>query len=92
MLGPLPPLLLPPTRREPAEQDATRRDSLAQRQAETNNAAPRLEAVIPAELRGYLCGVWVYIMSVAIPTCQLVSYSETRVCTPRHLLGVKTGV
>lgn len=41
---------LPPTRGEPAEQDATRRDSLAQRQAETNNAAPRLEAVIPTEL------------------------------------------
>lgn len=73
---------LPRGRREPVEQDATCHGLLVQRQAETNNAAPYLEGIIPTEVWGYLCWVWVYIMSVAIPMCQLVSYSETHMCAP----------
>lgn len=73
---------LPRGWREPAEQDATRRGLLVQRQAETNNAAPYLEGIIPSEVWGYLCWVWVYVMSVAIPMCQLVSYSEAQTCMP----------
>ncbi len=65
---------------EPAEQDTTCHGLLVQRQAETNNAAPYLEGIIPSEVWGYLCWVWVYVMSVAIPMCQLVSYSETHTC------------
>lgn len=64
---------LPGSRREPAEQDATCHGLLVQRQAETNNAAPYLEGIIPTEVWGYLCWVWEYVMSVAIPMCQLVS-------------------
>lgn len=62
---------------EPAEEDTTLHGLLVQRQAETNNAAPYLEGIIPLEVWGYLCWVWVCVMSVAIPMCQLVSYSET---------------
>lgn len=58
---------------EPVEQDATCHGLLVQRQAETNNAAPYLEGIIPTEVWGYLCWVWEYVMSVAIPMCQLVS-------------------
>lgn len=36
--------------REPAEQDVTRRGLPVQRQAETSNAAPHLEGIIPAEV------------------------------------------
>lgn len=74
--------ILPRGWREPAEQDATRHGLLMQRQAEANNAAPYLEGIILSEVWGYLCWVWVYVMSVAIPMCQLVSYSETHPCMP----------
>lgn len=47
--------VLPRGWREPAEQDATRHGLLVQRQAETNNAAPCLESIIPSQVRGYLC-------------------------------------
>lgn len=75
--------VLPRGWREPAEQDTTRHGLLVQRQAETNNAAPHLEGIIPSEVWGYLCWVWVYVMSVAIPMCQLVSYYETHTCMSR---------
>lgn len=42
--------LLPGGLREPAEQDTSLHGLLVYRQAETNNAAPYLEGIIPSEV------------------------------------------